>query len=81
MKTIIVAIALMFVATTAAEARKRTRVTVYPTQRPIVAHPFAVDFLLRNILCAFHVFSVGPQGKPGSCADHMITRPGQHRVV
>ena len=87
MKKLIAVVALLlFTSSIAAEAaRKRTRVTVHPqrtpiTDRMIYQHPYAVDYVLRSILCAFHVFSIGPQGKPGSCADHLRI-PTQHRVV
>ena len=85
-KLIAVAALLLLTSSIAAEAaRKRTRVTVHPqrtpiTERAIYQHPFAVDFVLRSILCSFHVFSIGPQGKPGSCAQYLPT-PTPHRVV
>jgi hypothetical protein len=79
MKTSIAVIAALILLTSAAEAaRKRTRVTVHPqqyqSQRPITQHPFAVDYVLRTILCSFHLFSIGPQGRPGSCIEHMPRR-------
>lgn len=81
----VVAALLLISFTEAADAaRKRTRITVHPrtpiTERPIYQHPFAVDFVLRSVLCSFHVFSVGPQGKPGSCAQY-LPQPTPHRVV
>lgn len=74
------ALVLVFTATADAATRKRTRITVQPHRfepRPVVQHPFAVQFALETLLCAFHVFSIGPQGKPGSCADRVI----HHRRV
>lgn len=75
MKIFLMMLTVLVLSTTFADAaRKRTRVTVHPqrtpiTERAIYQHPYAVDFVLRTILCAFHVYSIGPQGKPGSCAD------------
>lgn len=84
MKMLSAMIALLMLSTVAADAaRKRQRITVHPAQergRVLYEHPYAVDYVLRSILCAFHVFSIGPQGRPGSCADH-LRLPTQHRVV
>lgn len=71
MKTIIAAIALLLVATSVADARKRQRIVVQPQGRVIMEHPYGVTYVLSYILCGFHVFSVGPNPKPGqlgSCA-------------
>lgn len=80
MKTMIAMVALLMLSTS---VDARTRVTVYKrtpvTERAIYQHPFAVDYVLRSLLCAFHVFSIGPQGKPGSCIDH-LRYPAHHRA-
>jgi len=76
MLTVAAAVVLISFADSADAARKRQRITVYPqrapiTERAIYNHPYAVDYALRSILCAFHVFSIGPQGKPGSCVQYL----------
>jgi len=43
---ILVALLMLFAVTVESEARTRQRVTVYPVQRPIVSHPYAVDYVL-----------------------------------
>ena len=66
MKTIIAAIALLLIASTAADAQRRQRVTVQPQGRPIVEHPYGVSLALSKMLCGFHLFSLGPNPPPGS---------------
>lgn len=85
---IVIAVFVLLFAVSAADARTRQRVTVHPKRAPIAdrmiyQHPYAVDYVLRSILCAFHVFSMGPDAKRsqlGSCVDHLRI-PVQHRVV
>ena len=66
MRAFIAAIALLIAASTVADAR--TRVTVNK-KRPIVKHPYAIEYVLSYIFCGFHVFSVGPQPKPGQLGE------------
>ena len=63
-KTVIAVTGLLLVVTSTADAQRR--VTVYPRERPIVAHPYGVELALSKILCGFHLFSLGPNPRPGS---------------
>jgi len=58
----------LLISTTAADAQRRQRVTVYPTERErlIYSHPYAVELALSKMLCGFHLFSLGPNPRPGS---------------
>lgn len=78
MKTFVVAIVLLLF-TVAADARQR--VTVRPQGRAIAEHPYAVTYMLSYIFCGFHVFSVGPNPRPGQlgeCAS-WFNYPTHHR--
>lgn len=85
---LLMAAAVLIALTTQADARKRQRVTVYAhpsqplhEQRLIRRHPIAVEYMLAYIFCGFHVFSVGPEPKPGqlgSCASY-FAYPTHHR--
>jgi hypothetical protein len=80
---ILLALLMLFAVTAESQARTRERVTVHPVQRPIVTHPYAVDYVLSYIFCGFHVFSVGPNPRPGqlgSCADRFNYAQPRRRV-
>jgi len=85
MKTIMaIVIGLLLVSTTAADAQRRQRITVYPTERDrlLYSHPYAVELALSKMLCGFHLFSLGPnppRGSVGSCANWFNYR--QHKAV
>ena len=66
MKTVITAVALLLITNSVVDARQRQRVSVYPRERPIVAHPYGVELALSKMLCGFHLFSLGPNPRPGS---------------
>ena len=82
---ILIALLMLFAVTAESQARSSTRdrITVRPVQRPIVSHPYAVDYALSYIFCGFHVFSVGPNPRPGqlgSCADRFNYAQPRRRV-
>lgn len=64
-KLTVTVFALLLLASSVADARKRQRITVQPQGRVIVEHPRGVEIVLSYILCGFHVFSVGPNPRPG----------------
>ena len=85
MKTIIAVIAFVVLA---GAADARPRITVHPKPRPIIEHPYAVEFVLSYMLCAFHLFSLGPDVRPGdprmgSCVYRMrlLPHPSPRRAV
>lgn len=65
----VLAMMLVLAFTSVADARKRQRITVQPQGRVIAEHPYAVTYALSYMLCAFHVFSVGPNPKPGQLGE------------
>jgi len=83
---ILIALLMLFAVTAESQAKRsntRDRITVHPVQRPIVTHPYAVDYVMSYILCGFHVFSVGPNPRPGqlgSCADRFNYAQPRRRV-
>jgi len=73
MKTLLT-LALLLIFTSVADAQRRQRITVYPTERDrlLYSHPYAVELALSKMLCGFHLFSLGPnppRGSVGSCAN------------
>jgi len=80
-------IAVIVLASLASAADARTRITVFPRERPIIEHPYAVEFVLSYALCSFHLFSLGPvipgDLRIGSCAYRLglLPPPPSRRYV
>lgn len=80
LRIISVSLITLMLAATAADARTRVRVTKY-VERPIAEHPYAVNFVLAAILCAFAAYSVPPGQQAGQCPPRADVTPyGRRRA-